>query len=309
MKQTMYVSEKELRSLIKEIISNWSEGNEYNLTKHIKDVLQEERGISEDVKAIVTQIVNTITSNKETIWKSPNYKTSVQYNDKEIRCYFNIFKCKTPKEKEELLRNDISATDSASLYRYEGLIIEVYSNIIFVSGKIDYSHLYDNLYHEISHIFQQECTKQEYPNSEIYAKASSDIHSTNTIDRTLAEIIYLSNPVEQDAYVNGMYGELMEKIKNGKLPIDKKELSAYRELIRLYKAYQGLTENKTNPEMLSKLSVYKAQYGWGYKKFKNRCETAIKEFERKIARTMDKAQKDAWKYRYFINDGQDWLFY
>ncbi len=285
-----------------EIVSNGQDA----LDRRLRKVLHEEKGIADEVKRIVGGVVNDIIANKLKILQDKRYSTSSELFGKTIHYNFEIYEFNNQDSEKAFLNT--SDSDSGSLYRGDGDLMHISSNILVVNGKIDMDELYDSLYHETSHIFQQKNSKKEYPNPMLYAYAATRINSGDEYERVLANIVYICNTNEQDSFKNGLYGAIMSKLERNDLPIRKSELQAYKKLSELYKDYNFLLENKNNEQLLRHMKKYTKQFGWNYHKFRRRCEIAIYEFEKKINATLEKCQKDAFELGYFANGGQDWLF-
>lgn len=276
------------------------------LNKRLRRVLYEEKGISNEVKRIVGEVVNNILAAQKEIFNTTEYKTTAKLNEKNIHYTFSVYKFNDTAEEKEFL-NTVQS-DSTSLFRAEADMMYIFTTILFVGGKIDLEELYDSLYHETSHIFEQKRAGKSYPNPQLYAYVATMLNSGDLYERVLAEILYLCNTTEQNSYRNGLYGAIMSKLRKGDFPIKKMELQAFQKLDKLYNNYNFLVSNKANEQLMHALKPYKEKFGWTYHKFKKRCESGIYDFEKKINATLEKCQKDAFDLGYFVNGNQDWLF-
>lgn len=91
---------------------------------------------------------------------------------------------------------------------------------------------YEDVYHEINHLFQQHMEKHTYSDSTKYASISTNIYSEDEIEHNSAEIVYLSTAYEQDSYVSSVYNFVKHKIHSsfediGKIDTILKESDAY----------------------------------------------------------------------------------
>lgn len=109
--------------------------------------------------------------------------------------------------------------------------------ILNVFGKIDPLTLNDAIQHEVEHIYQQ---KKRNGNSiignsnrskELYKLASQKLNSINSYEQLAARIIYVYYKCEEDAFVNGMYGYLMQCKEDG---IDYRTAVQRSEIYRYY---------------------------------------------------------------------------
>lgn len=156
--------------------------------------------------------------------------------------------------------------------------------------------------HEINHVYQE--LKKKYNHSMLMSKANTDIYSDNPYQQQLANIVYAGNTTEQISMCNELYVAITNTIKKG-IPYNKEKQNAFKWLDKLYTAKKFLEENRDNPKLLQTIKRYtedktldykninKTDIGiWKYKKFKNRCNTAIEEFEARIKHTIAKALTD-----------------
>ena len=223
---------------------------------------------------------------------------------------FIVFICKNQKEEAELILANPDAANASSVYVFNGDICCITIPVVYVGGKLDDRKLYDDLQHEVSHIFQQYSAGDNYKET-VYNYAIDSLYSPNECEKVLARIIYLCNPTEQDAFVNGMYGYVMKSLANHIYPVDKSKISAYQELQNLYKAYDFLQKNRDTETMKNAISTLQNKHvNWGIKKYLSRASEGIKEFESKILRTLLKCQKDATILGYNVRSRKPgiWLF-
>ena len=174
------------------------------------------------------------------------------------------------------------------------------------------SHLYKYLKEEfcVSDEVKELCSRIEKKESE-YNFATKFLYSSNEYEKQLARIVYLCHPTEQDAFVNGLYGYVMQALKQHKLPINKDKISAYQELKNLYTAYDFVQRNRDTDAMAQAIkNMQQNGVNWKIKKYLQRASEGIKEFERKIFRVLMKCQNDARLLGYNVRSRipNAWLF-
>ena len=300
------ISKPEVKEVLNEGIST--------IDKRLHALLNEEHGINDEVvKAFCTEIEKYVVDNKSVFLNTPNGKYvyhTFDFEGEEACFTFYVFKCKDREEEAKLLVTEPKAANAYSVYLSRGIMLLITIPVVFVGEKLDTRKLYDDLQHEVSHIFQQHSSGETYKESE-YNYATSFLYSANKCERILARIVYLCYPPEQDAFVNGMYGYIMKALYEKELPIDKSKISAYQELQNLYTAYDFVQRNRDTEEM-KKAIIQMQNKGvkWNIKKYLSRASEGIKEFERKIMRILVKCQNDAVTLGYNVQSRKPgiWLF-
>lgn len=283
------------------------------IDRRLHFILNEELGVSDDVKRFCSVVEQYVIDNKESLLDIPNgHETSVSFgfNGKALRITFYVFKCSDTMQEADLILNYPKAANANSVYRYGGELMLMTMPVVFVGRKLDVRKLYDDLQHEVSHIYQQSRSGKTYAKTE-YNDASIFLYSDDECERNLARIIYLCHPTEQDAFVNGMYGYIMKALDNGEYPVDKSSISAYLELQNLYKAYDFVQRNRNTEEMKQALANLKERgVMWDIRKYLSRASEGIKEFERKIKRILMKCEKDAIILGYDVRSRKPgvWLY-
>lgn len=283
------------------------------IDRRLRMNLCEELGISDETKRFVDDVCRYAHTNRKVLFGVQNGETvsdSFGFYEKKVSVVFRIYKCKDRTEEKELILTNDLAANADSIFRYKGLLAEIHVPVVFVDGKMDMLKFSDDLQHEANHIYQQLRSGEQYKVSE-YEFAKDYLYSGNVCERCLATIIYLCNPTEQDSFVNGMYGYVMKALDKVEYPIDKSNISAYAELQNLYKAYDFLQRNRDVDEMKTAIEKFNAKgITWNVKKYLTRASEGIKEFERKIKRTLTKCEKDAVILGYSIRSRGpvSWLF-
>jgi hypothetical protein len=178
---------------------------------------------------------------------------------------------------------------------------------LYPNDQIDWDNFIDSAQHEISHLYEQDRAGCNYPEQSLYLNFIPYLDDNTYSKKAVAWIIYLSNPTEQKAYANGMYGTIMQRVRDGILPIERGEIEAYKMLGLLYEYTDYINNEKNREEVIVVLSEYK-QYGWTLRKLRNRAKESIKTFERELARTLYKCQNDLIEEgEISVRDGNNWL--
>ncbi|MBP5722038.1 MAG: hypothetical protein J6X18_00440 [Bacteroidales bacterium] len=266
------------------------------IDKHLYTYLKEEFCISDEVLELCSRIEKYVHDNAKDFAKTKNggyiYK-SFDFKGKQTEVTYYIFHCKNAEEEKELITTNEQASNAFSVYIDGGAMMLITVPVVFVDGVLDTRKLYDDMQHEASHIYQQECSGHTYKESE-YNFATKSLYSSNECEKQLARIVYLCHPTEQDAFVNGLYGYVIQALKQHKLPIDKDKISAYQELKNLYAAYDFVQRNRDTDAMAQAIkNMQQNGVNWKIKKYLQRASEGIKEFERKIFRVLMKCQNDA----------------
>ena len=161
---------------------------------------------------------------------------------------------------------------------------------------------YEDVYHEINHLFQQHMEKHTYSDSSKYANISTNIYSENEIEHNSAEIVYLATSYEQDSYISSVYNFVKHKIYSsfdniGKIDAILKESDAYNKIYRLKELFNVIHNNKT---VYSKILL--KTYGFErWDRFDKHIKNAIKRFEKKFAMVARKCKSD-----FLINKTHTW---
>lgn len=166
--------------------------------------------------------------------------------------------------------------------------------IFAISGHIIEDTLYDTIYHELEHIFQQTKADKMFTKTDLYAfmvKRRDEVKE-NTPEYVICDSIYMTYNFEEDAYINGAYGFLM-KVCKSYLDVDetlpRTQLYKIIELMKFYKEvfvqYRNQVSNilNTRPYIPFHLTV---------DKLLKRLDKATERVERKVKNLKKKVKKD-----------------
>ena len=205
--------------------------------------------------------------------------------------YYNFMDSKTFEKNKDLLYKEPNGMN-----KY-GLSITIYS----VNGIIDKDSFENTIGHELLHLFQVSKTNKIFSNTQLYYEENEWKSSDNKYLSMFGNILYLSNKFEQDAYNHGLYmsmlqckwhDELMEVLKNDQIYHIVEYLTECLEKIE--------TINKEETEVNTALDVV-SNYGYSLKKIITITKKSIERFNRLLARTYDKAERD-WKKEHMISE-------
>ena len=276
MKDLLY--EKIIDDINNLIVENLSISNE--LSKSAYKVIDE---IEKDIKITRAQLINI---------KGVTYKTNtVSINIEAIKQVVNITYYYYNFMTEILKRQGIGRIKSQNQVDENSITI----TIISVANKIDTNTLHDSIYHELEHMYQLSKRGKSFieNRNDIYYHAHDLMHSLqpNTLGYMIAACLYLSETFEQDAYVNGMYGAVMNRVKNfWDIMKEFKNTSAYNG-IKSFEQYLNLIKTYRD-ETIQTLNTYFYEYNISYDDMIKYFEDRLKRFETKIGKVITKMQED-----------------
>lgn len=101
-------------------LSLLAEGDEKTVSKRLRKLIEEERGVAAKVDDFINSVYNSILPKLREIANSKKFSIKADFNGRNLNITFIVFNCKTKKEEEELLKNEESASNAYSLYRDNG---------------------------------------------------------------------------------------------------------------------------------------------------------------------------------------------
>lgn len=263
------------------------------LIERINKIIQETSGINDEldynVYSIAKEFTNYFQKNKNLKYDENGLKYMSKTIKKEIfNKNFNIECTCVYFDSKNDYQNYISKYGDfpngfVDLKKY--FYIKVF--LISINGNFLYDDFYDSIYHEIEHPFQVTMMGKEFGGTDLNAYIRSKINSNNRYERIIAETIYATRHNEQDAMVNGMWDYIKYNIENDENfngRIDKyivnNEASIW--LMKLYKNYAFILNNKDNQEFINALEKYRI-FNINYGRLISIVKYGIKRFEDKIA--------------------------
>ena len=270
--------EKILNDINDIIVENLSISNE--LSRAAYDVVKE---IEKDIK----NVNPTITDIKGATFKRNTVNVNIEVIKQVVKityCYYNFMteKLKNQEMHKIIFRDKVDENS-------------ITTTIISVAGNIGTNSLHDSIYHELEHIYQlQKRGKNFITNQDsIYYHVHDLIHKLpiHSYGYMIATCLYLSETFEQDAYVNGMYGAVMNRIKNfWDINKEFKNTNAYQGLKKFEQYLEVLKQNKEQVDKT--LGRYFYEYNISYDDMIPYFENRLKRFKTKVGKVLMKMQED-----------------
>ena len=254
--------------------------------RNLKSVIQEELGISNEVKLLANKLLHRIINEYR-----PGYKLTVTpFSEKcgEYTIFLNL--------------NDYPSRTKAMAAGddYNGVTYfskhEMRINGFTVRGKIPSDNLLEILQHELKHIFDLYKSNREgffnkNSDGETYITAARQAtdKSLPKEQRTIGYAIYLSHDFEGQAFESGTYAYLMKQ----DLAFFGDEVSAvkdtiyYKRLMFVRYAYDFINANEERAKEIAE-SIYGKTLNW----LKKTVATSLKQTRRQIGRAVAKVRND-----------------
>lgn len=270
--------EKIINDINNIIVENLSIANE--LAKSAYDVTNEIENDIKNVRPIITKIRgvtfkrNTISVNVEAI----SQVVKITY------WYYNFMT-------EELKRKELHKIKFRDKVDENSITI----TIISVAGDIDSNSLHDSIYHELEHMYQLQKRGKEFitdkDNIYYYAHILMNKLPIHSYGYMIATCLYLSEAFEQDAYVNGMYGTVMSRVKNfWDINKEFQKTNAYQGLQNFEQYLEVLKSSKE--DIVQTLNKYFYEYNITYDNMIPYFENRLKRFKTKVGKVLTKMQED-----------------
>lgn len=286
---------------------------EEELKNEINQLILEELTVNNDVlensKIVEEHILKNIVEKTSSNFANGGGKRILDFSLKlfnnSIKVNFHVtnFNFKDEQYFKEYDKKYSLDTESSSIYNMIGkrAICLCFINYLSIGFK-PLAKFYEDVYHEINHIFQQHMGKHTYSDSSKYANISTNIYSENEIERNSAEIVYLSTAYEQDSYVSSVYNFVKHKMHSsfdniGRIDAILKESDAYYKIYRLKELFDIIHSNKSAYSNIL-LKVYGFER---WDKFDKHIRNAIRRFEKKFAMVARKCKSD-----FLINETHTW---
>ena len=256
------------------------------LFEEIAQLVKEELGISDIVKAVTNDIMATIIKDKK---RKPLFKNKRSGVIKD----FNLFGKSTTIVYDIYFVKDKSEIDSLGLFNlgsHNGTTNTLKTTLIFVRNENRYIDLEGTLQHEVEHAYQESRSGKPLltpKNAGIYIKANGLMTSSDQYEKLVGWTLYLANRFEKDGKMNGLYKEIMDNW--GKTPIDAvKETNTYRNISAI-KSYVN-DETSTVKEKIE--DVCQKNFNRHYKWWWNIASKVVSAYTNKIGKIIAKVEKD-----------------
>ncbi len=193
------------------------------VVSRINRAINEELSVAKWVEDTSRKIFNKVISQE---FPKGESQTNFNLNGVSIQCNYYFFD--TPKDfgiyKPQQIAGSLSLGNTKTIYL----------NLCYVSGQLVKNDLYDSIYHEVEHLYQQTQSKTDFQNRKddsFYQTVRQTLYTSPKIEeRKIAAALYLTFDYELNAYINGLYGELTEM-----QPIFPKDIDSIVKQSSLYK--------------------------------------------------------------------------
>jgi predicted transcriptional regulator len=308
-----------LMSQIYSIFANKERQQMYNvdidkLNEDINDILTEELGISDNVSRMTDIILNDIISD----YRNRKFEKSIIISNgvgvkegditvddvfnNELNVLYKIYNFKDKIYREQYIDKEGKGyLNAGSNHMYLGkgkrrrlVVNRIGVALEMISGTlINVEEAKDSIQHELEHIYQQSMMKKEFGNKDLYRIVSLKLYNGNKYDESVATILYMSFKSEIEAYANGLYAFVKEKLSEHPINIDIefKKSAAYKKLRELYEAKSFIIRHLNDKEMDDALYTYRYN-GVTKEKLIKMAEDSYNEMIRRFGKALVKARKD-----------------
>ena len=260
--------------------------NEDAECRKLKSVIEEELGISEEVKLLANKLARKIVDEYE-----PGYTIKVTPFSKKCGEYTILF---------DVLDFDKLSEAQKEGAEYKGATYFTKKEIVVfgftVRGKLLLPNLYEVLQHELKHVYDlyksgRNGFFKEGKNSRIYTIAATQATNKSLPDeqRAIGYAIYLSHDFEGQAFESGTYAFLMRQDLRfiGDEVEAVKDTMYYKRLMFVRYAYDFIWDNEERAGEIAE-SIYGKSLNW----LKRTVAGSLKMTRRQIGRAVAKVRKD-----------------
>jgi hypothetical protein len=175
---------------------------------------------------------------------------------------------------------------------------EIYVSILSISGEFQENSFGDSIQHELEHLYQiKKQGKGLFQDNNLYEKAITNINNElyNGWIGKLANVIYYSRNEEHDAFVNGLYQQLVNLDTLADFDYVIKTSTPYKISMLLFDLKRQIEDTVDDESFNLALKFFKRPKRW----FMAQCEIGIRKIIKKIMRVRMKAKNDFLK----VNEG------
>jgi len=275
-RHTFYITEEQSEKLRRNML------NEEIIKKNINSIINEELSISKDVEDISFEIFSNI---KKHGFVKGEENFSFNVGDILVSCFNYYFNSREEYEKEKPQK-------SANSVSHRGMRF-INIALCYLSGHLVSNDLYDSIFHEVEHLYQQEKTKlnfQDRKDDDFYRFVEGLMYKGETLEeRTVAAGLYLSFDYELNGYLNGLYGQLKETDPQPN-EVDKivKESALYQMISHAEEALKLLS----SPDGDKYAEPYTIKYNLSKKYLINRLKRTLKTAYKKIGKIIVRFKKN-----------------
>lgn len=264
----------------------------------VKDIINEELGISNDIKVLVSLVKNRIGDDFSKNYKNKSYyyglnqefpykvfhgDIGIKWRDIDIHIIYYVM----PDNDEYVTRNYLRRFNSTSnIEKYE---LNLY--LVGYNNKILWENFNRTIQHEVEHFFQLYKKGKELltaKQNEEYQNLLPLTRSTDYYEKIIGFTYYYYNRVEKNALINGMYGEIMGKYLPGYNldPLEEiKKSSVYNNISKIKKFIKDKNEL---PFIINRLTNINKDI----KSYLRIANTVVNEYTKAFGRLLYKLKKD-----------------
>ena len=168
---------------------------------------------------------------------------------------------------------------------------EMYVSILSISGEFQENSFGDSIQHELEHLYQIKMQgKGLFQDNNLYEKASQNLNNElyNGWVSKLANVIYYSRNEEHDAFVNGLYQQLVSPDAFDNYDYIIKTSTPYQISLLLTNLKNEIESNYNDKDLIDATNFFKKPRRW----FIAQCEIGIRKILKKIMKIRTKANND-----------------
>lgn len=266
----------------------------------VDNIINEELGIANDVIEKTNEIKNLIYSDSRKVEKikldngvtsvSGVVVTNVFGNDMKIMyTIYNYYDYDTYFDKKEYFNPMCGVSCEKN---------EIYLSILSISGEFQENSFGDSIQHELEHLYQiKKQGKWLFQDNDLYEKASKNLNNElyDGWVSKLSNVIYYSRNEEHDAFVNGLYQQLVNADAFGRYDYIIKTSTPYQISLLLTNLKSEIEDNYNNVNLIEATKFFKRPRRW----FIAQCEIGTRKIIRKIMKVRAKANNDFLR----VNEG------
>lgn len=263
----------------------------------LKQIIKEELGISNDVNNLVLRIKNLISSKFSKKYIHNVYYREIKgfevfcdsfyidYDGSELNIIFIVLKDEDSATKN-LFHNTLTSETSL-----DNSIIRLF--LTKTGNKIDWNYHSSTLQHEVEHFFQSKKKNGPFLNKkdfESYKKNIKLIKSDNIYEKIIGYIFYFYIKYEKNAFVNGLYRQIMDESSEYYIPKPIEVLKEYGPYITLNTIKRLI--NEWNENDIEKVTLILKSIGKTYESFLKISNNVFKMYAKSFGKVIYKAEKD-----------------
>lgn len=264
------------------------ENIDHRIIDILNEAIDEDLGINQEVDAEAARAAKSIMSNlngknayeKDSIPRK-EHTESATIGGKTVKFHVTQYFFNSEEEKNKFLRKHIVQRGWVQQMRWICL------PIFMVNGEPE-EDIFDFLYHEVEHAFQNNLMGHGFGGGNKYAFAISNLNSGDENLRAVCSIVYITTKSEQEGFANGAYGALKHNSNILTLDDDFKKTDAYQWL-KLLHAYIEYVE--THPECESIIRGF----GQTREKFIKFAKESERDYLRRLTRILYKLKTQVFE--------------